>query len=145
MNRGEKTQERVLPPLFPDGDIWIRCQHRVGRRSREGMIWPRVSLAQIAALFPDCQVDVEDAIPLRMDWTAFERLLEQKRPRYYATQVTAPTLPNDMYSTFPARSMGASTIAFGTHATPVLRETMRAFPNLDFVLRGEPESLTHSS
>jgi len=128
----------VNPPA-PDGGIWIRSQHRVGRRSREGMIWPQVGLAQMAALFPDYRVEVVDAIPLRMDWAAFERLLEEKRPRYYVTQVTAPTLRNDMYGTFLARSMGATTIAFGTHVTPIPRETMHAFPSLDFALRGEPE------
>ncbi|MCP4544433.1 MAG: radical SAM protein [Chloroflexi bacterium] len=128
----------VNPPA-PDGGIWIRSQHRVGRRSREGMIWPQVGLAQMAALFPDYRVEVIDAIPLRMDWPTFERLLEEKRPRYYVTQVTAPTLRNDMYGVFLARSIGATTIAFGTHVTPIPRETMRAFPNLDYVLRGEPE------
>lgn len=167
INRGAGMQERVHPPAFPDADevvragiaaqpegavdilfvnppapdggIWIRSQHRVGRRSREGMVWPQVSLAQMAALFPDKRVEVVDAIALRMDWAAFEKLLEEKRPRYYVTQVTAPTLRNDMYGTFLARSMGATTIAFGTHVTPIPRETMRAFPTLDFALRGEPE------
>jgi len=167
VNRGAGMREQVPPPCFPDADavvragldvrpeeavdilfvnppapdggIWIRSQHRVGRRSREGMIWPQVSLAQMAALFPDHRVEVVDAIPSRMDWTAFERLLEEKRPRYYVTQVTAPTLRNDMYGAFLARSLGATTIAFGTHVTPIPRETMRAFPSLDFVLRGEPE------
>ena len=128
----------VNPPA-PDGAIWIRSQHRVGRRSREGMIWPQVSLAQLAALFPDFRVEVVDAIPLRMDWASFEQLLEEKQPRYYVTQVTAPTLRNDMYGSFLARSMGATTIAFGTHVTPIPRETMTAFPTLDYVLRGEPE------
>jgi radical SAM superfamily enzyme YgiQ (UPF0313 family) len=128
----------VNPPA-PDRGIWIRSQHRVGRRSREGMIWPQVSLAQLAALFPDLRVEVVDAIPLRMDWAAFERLLEEKRPRYYVTHVTAPTLRNDMYGTFLARSLGATTVAFGTHVTPIPRETMQAFPSLDFALRGEPE------
>ena len=84
-------------------------------------------------------MEVIDAISLRMDWPTFERLLEEKRPHYYVTQVTAPTLRNDMYGAFLARSMGATTIAFGTHVTPIPRETMRAFPSLDFVLRGEPE------
>ncbi len=167
INRGAGMQERVPPPAFPnadevvrasiaaqpegavdilfvnppapDGGIWIRSQHRVGRRSREGMVWPQVSLAQLAALFPDKRVEVVDAIALRMDWATFERLLEEKRPRYYVTQVTAPTLRNDMYGTFLARSLGATTIAFGTHVTPIPRETMRAFPTLDFALRGEPE------
>ncbi len=128
----------VNPPA-PDGGIWIRSQHRVGRRSREGMIWHQIGLAQLASLFPDYRVEIVDAIPLRMSWAAFERLLEEKRPRYYVTHVTAPTLRNDMYGAFLARSMGATTIAFGTHVTPIPRETMRAFPSLDFGLRGEPE------
>ena len=167
VNRGMGMRERIPPPRFPDADevvraslkvrptgavdilfvnppapdrsIWIRSQHRVGRRSREGMIWPQVSLAQMAALFPDYRVEVVDAIPLRMGWAEFEQLLEEKRPRYYVTQVIAPTLRNDMYGTLLARSIGATTIAFGTHVTPIPRETMRAFPSLDFALRGEPE------
>ncbi|MCK4472974.1 MAG: hypothetical protein KAW49_14425 [Anaerolineae bacterium] len=60
----------VNPPA-PDRSIWIRSQHRVGRRSREGMIWPQVSLAQMAALFPDYRVDIIDAIPHRMTWETF--------------------------------------------------------------------------
>jgi radical SAM superfamily enzyme YgiQ (UPF0313 family) len=103
------------------------------------MIWHQVGLAQMAALFPDLRVAVVDAISLRMDWASFERLLEKRRPRYYVTHVTAPTLRNDMYGAFLARSMGATTIAFGTHVTPIPRGTMRAFPSLDFALRGEPE------
>jgi len=128
----------VNPPA-PDGGIWIRSQHRVGRRSREGMIWPQVDLAQMAALFPDRRVDVVDAVPQRMTWKAFERLLREKQPRYYVTQVSAPTLQNDMYGVFLAKSLGATTIAFGTHVTPMPRATMEAYPALDFVLRGEPE------
>ncbi len=167
VNRGARMRERVPLPDFPNADpviktgindqptgrvdillvnppgpdkgIWIRSQHRVGRRSREGMIWHQVSLVQIAALFPDLSVEVIDAIPSRMSWSEFGRLLEEKRPRYYVTHVTAPTLRNDMYGAFLARSLGATTIAFGTHVTPIPSETMRNFPCLDYVLRGEPE------
>lgn len=130
----------LVNPPAPDRGIWIRSQHRVGRRSRENMIWPQVSLAQLAALLhPDYSVEIVDAIPGRMSWDDFEQLLAAKRPRYYVTQVTAPTLTNDMRGTFLARSMGARTIAFGTHVTPMPRQTLDAFPTLDFVLRGEPE------
>jgi anaerobic magnesium-protoporphyrin IX monomethyl ester cyclase len=130
----------LVNPPAPDGGIWIRSQHRVGRRSREGMIWPQVSLAQIAAmLHPDYTVEVVDAIATRMDWGQFEALIREKRPRYYITQVTAPTLLNDMYGTFLAKTIGARTVAFGTHVTPMPRESMRDHPTLDFVLRGEPE------
>lgn len=126
-------------PPTPDGAIWIRSQHRVGRRSREGMVWPQVDLAQMAALFPDYRVEVVDAVATRMGWPAFEQLLRAQQPRYYVTQVTGPTLQNDMYGCFLAKSLGAATVAFGTHVTPMPVETMRAYPSLDYVLRGEPE------
>ena len=129
----------VNPPT-PDGAIWIRSQHRVGRRSRENMIWPQVSLAQLAALLhPDYSVAIIDANATRMGWDEFEKKLREYRPRFYLTQVTAPTLTNDMYGVQLARSLGAITMAFGTHVTPMPRETMEMFPALDFVLRGEPE------
>ena len=135
-----KVDVLLVNPPSPDGGIWIRTQHRVGRRSRENMIWPQVSLAQLAALLhPDYKVEVVDAIALRMGWKEFELLLRDRRPRYYLTQVTAPTLTNDMYGDFLAKSMEAVTMAFGTHVTPMAHETLLAFPALDFVLRGEPE------
>jgi radical SAM superfamily enzyme YgiQ (UPF0313 family) len=104
------------------------------------MVWPQCSLAQLAAmLHPDYSVAVVDAIAERMTWSEFEALLRRKAPKYYLTHATAPTLTNDMYGVMLARSLGAKTIAFGTHVTPMPYETMRDFPALDFVLRGEPE------
>lgn len=138
--RASKVDVMLVNPPAPDGGIWIRSQHRVGRRSRENMIWPQVSLAQLAALlYPDYSVEVVDAIAQRMSWEEFTALLHNKLPRYYLTQVTAPTLTNDMYGVFLAKSLRTVTIAFGTHVTPMGAETLRAFPALDFVLRGEPE------
>ncbi|MGL4648392.1 MAG: B12-binding domain-containing radical SAM protein, partial [Caldilineaceae bacterium] len=135
-----KVDVLLVNPPTPDGAIWIRSQHRVGRRSRENMIWPQVSLAQIAALLmPDYTVEVVDCVALRMGWAEFEALVDDRRPKYYLTQVTAPTLRNDMYGCFLAHSVGARTMAFGTHVTPMTIETLRPFPALDFVLRGEPE------
>ena len=130
----------LVNPPSPDGGIWIRTQHRVGRRSRENMVWPQVSLAQMAALLhPAYKVKVVDAIAERMSWPEFKALLNRCQPRYYLTQVTAPTLENDMYGTFLARARGARTIAFGTHVTPIPRETMRSYASLDFILHGEPD------
>jgi len=130
----------LVNPPSPDGGIWIRTQHRVGRRSREEMVWPQCSLAQLAALLqPEYTVAVIDAIAERMSWTAFEARLREYMPKYYITQATAPTLTNDMYGVMLAKSLGARTIAFGTHVTPMPFETMRDYPALDFILRGEPE------
>lgn len=139
--RGPETVDIMLVnPPAPDGGIWIRSQHRVGRRSRENMIWPQVELATMAAcLQPEYTVEVVDAIGQRLSWAEFENILSKKRPRYYLTQVTAPTLTNDMYGVFLAKSKGARTIAFGTHVTPNTINTMQTYPALDYILRGEPE------
>ncbi|OGO16110.1 MAG: radical SAM protein [Chloroflexi bacterium RBG_13_68_17] len=130
----------LVNPPTPDGGLWIRTQHRVGRRTRENMVWPQVSLAQMAALLhPAYTLAVIDANAERIGWPEFGRLLDQYRPRFYLTQVTAPTLENDMYGCFLARARGATTIAFGTHVTPIPRETLRMYPALDYVLVGEPD------
>jgi len=130
----------LVNPPSPDGGIWIRSQHRVGRKSRENMIWPQVSLAQMAALLaPDYRVAIIDAIAERLSWQAFETRVRAAQPKFYITQVTAPTLHNDMYGVFIAKAVGAKTMAFGTHVTPMTRETLGPYPALDFVLRGEPD------
>ncbi len=130
----------LVNPPTPDGGYWIRTQHRVGRRTRENMVWPQVSLAQMAALLHDTyKVAIIDANAERMSWPEFTKALDRYQPKYYMTQVTAPTLENDLYGCFLAHARGAKTIAFGTHVTPIPRETMRPYPSLDFVLVGEPD------
>jgi len=130
----------LVNPPTPDKGLWIRTQHRVGRRSRENMVWPQVSLAQMAALLhPDYSVRIVDANAERMGWPEFAALLSELRPAYYITQLTAPTLENDMYGVFLAKARGARTVAFGTHVTPIPRETMRPYPSLDHVIVGEPD------
>jgi anaerobic magnesium-protoporphyrin IX monomethyl ester cyclase len=130
----------LVNPPTPDGGLWIRTQHRVGRRTRENMVWPQVSLAQMAALLhPVYKVKVVDCNAERMGWPEFTILLDQCQPKYYLTQLTAPTLENDLYGCFLAHARGAKTIAFGTHITPIPVETMRSYPSLDFALVGEPD------
>jgi radical SAM superfamily enzyme YgiQ (UPF0313 family) len=130
----------LVNPPTPDGGYWIRTQHRVGRRTRENMVWPQVSLAQMAALLhPTYRVKIIDANAERMGWPEFAKEIERYQPKYYLTQLTAPTLENDMYGCFMAKARGAMTMAFGTHITPIPVETMRPFPALDFGLVGEPD------
>ena len=141
--RGEKSNVDVLlvNPPTPDGAIWIRTQHRVGRRSRENMIWPQVSLAQLAALLqPTYSVRVIDA-DRRADGLEDVRGDRSEGARRATTSPRSPRRP--CRTTCTARSspscVGAVTMAFGTHITPMPRETLRPYPALDFVLRGEPD------
>src|SRR5258707_13215015 len=62
----------LVNPPTPDGALWIRTQHRVGRRTRENMVWPQVSLAQMAALLhPAYTLKIIDANAERMSWKEF--------------------------------------------------------------------------
>ena len=136
----EAVDVLLVNPPTPDGGLWIRTQHRVGRRTRENMVWPQVSLAQMAALLhPVYTVKVIDANAERMSWAEFTRILDRYQPKYYLSQLTAPTLENDLYGVFLAKARGATTMVFGTHVTPIPRETMRPYPALDFALTGEPD------
>ena len=130
----------VNPPS-PDGEVFIRDIHRVGRRSREKMIWPQTELAGCAAVIEDAGYTTEiiDCIAEYMDWPTFQDKLERLRPRFLVTNVTAPTLKNDLMTTFLARSLGTTTIAIGSHVTPMALETLQDYPTLDVVVRHEPE------
>lgn len=139
--RGKDAVDVLLVnPPTPDGGLWIRTQHRVGRRTRENMVWPQVSLAQMAALLvPTYKVQIIDANAERMGWREFANLISKYQPKYYLSQLTAPTLENDMYGVFLAKARGATTMVFGTHITPIPVETMRPYPALDIGLVGEPD------
>ena len=82
--RSEESVDILLVnPPTPDGQLWIRTQHRVGRRTRENMVWPQVSLAQMAALLhPVYTLKVIDANAERMSWPEFTKLLDKYQPRY---------------------------------------------------------------
>ena len=109
--RQERSNVDVLlvNPPSPDGGIWIRTQHRVGRRTRENMIWPQVSLAQMAALLQPDYTRRDRRRHRRADELDGVRgsCCASERPKYYLTQVTAPTLTNDMYGAFLAKALGA--------------------------------------
>lgn len=131
----------VLNPPSPDGDLFLRDIARVGRRTRDGIIWPQTALAQIGAVMQEAgySVDVIDAIGLGMTWPEFEKYMWRHKPRYMIIHATAPTLTNDMRTTFVGKAVGTISMAIGTHVTPMTRETLEAYPTLDIVVRGEPE------
>ncbi len=136
--REERPLLFINPPA-PDGETWVRCQHRAGQRAPDGTVWPQVALAQLAALFPDRQVALIDANARRLDWAATQAELVRLRPRWYVTQVAGPTLEHDLLGLAHAKRLGAATVAFGPLVTPVAYELLRRFPELDYCLCGEPE------
>src|SRR5512142_1270775 len=93
-SRGKEAVDILLVnPPTPDGGLWIRTQHRVGRRTRENMVWPQVSLAQMAALLaPVYTLKIIDANAERMGWKEFGELVKKYQPTSSPAQVTPPPL-----------------------------------------------------
>ena len=106
--RSQRLDVLVLNPPSPDGDLFLRDIARVGRRTRDGIIWPQTALAQIGAVMKEAgfTVDVVDAIGLGMTWDEFERYMWKHKPRYMVIHATAPTLTNDMRTTFIGKAVG---------------------------------------
>jgi anaerobic magnesium-protoporphyrin IX monomethyl ester cyclase len=129
----------VNPPV-PESRPRGNSNPPFGRNWPKEMIWPQVSLAQMAAMLaPDYEVAVVDAAAQHLSWTAFKAILHEKQPRYYLTLVRASTTQNDMFGVSLAHGIGAKTMAFGPYITRTAYETMDLYPSLDFVLRGESE------
>jgi anaerobic magnesium-protoporphyrin IX monomethyl ester cyclase len=130
----------LVNPPSPDGNLYIRDICRWGRKSREGMIWPQTSLAYLAAMVPKgLTVEIIDAIAENMDWNAFRRAVEEKKPSVYVSYVTGTTFAMDALGIRVAKQTGSLTLAIGTHPSAVPRDTLERIPDLDIVIRHEPE------
>lgn len=130
----------IVNPPSPDGHVYIRDICRWGRKSREGMIWPQTSLAYLAAMVPDdLSVRLIDAIAEGMPWDRFARVVSRQAPLIYVTYVTGTTFEIDARGIRLAKGIGATTIAIGTHPSAVPRDTLERIPELDVVIRHEPE------
>jgi radical SAM superfamily enzyme YgiQ (UPF0313 family) len=113
---------------------------RWGRKSREKMIWPQSSLAYLAAMVPEgLSVRIIDAIAEEMSIEQFLEEIRREQPRFYVSYITGTTFAVDALGVREAKNQGAHTIAIGTHVSAVPGNTLDLLPELDYVIRHEPE------
>lgn len=130
----------IVNPPSPDGHTYIRDVCRWGRKSREKMVWPQTSLAYLAAMVPDgLSVRIIDAIAEEMPLEHFLREVRAESPRFYVTYITGTTFTVDARCIQEAKREGATTVAVGTHVSAVPANTLDLVPELDCVIRHEPE------
>lgn len=134
------TDVLIVNPPSPDGHIYIRDMCRWGRKSREKMIWPQSSLAYLAAMVPEgMSVRIIDAIAEEMSIEQFQAEIRRERPRFYVSYITGTTFAVDALGVQEAKRQDATTIAIGTHVSAVPGNTLELLPELDYVIRHEPE------
>ncbi len=130
----------IVNPPSPDGHIYIRDMCRWGRKSREKMIWPQSSLAYLAAVVPDdMTVRIIDAIAEEMSPEAFKAEIDKEQPKFYVSYITGTTFAMDAKGVQWGKAVGATTVAVGTHVSAVPQNTLELVPELDYVVRHEPE------
>ena len=134
------TDVLIVNPPSPDGHIYIRDVCRWGRKSREKMVWPQTSLAYLAAMVPDgMTVRIIDAVAEELSADEFFEQIRTEKPKFYVTYITGTTFDIDVRGVQAAKAIGAVTIAVGTHVSAVPQNTLELVPELDAVIRHEPE------
>ncbi len=134
------TTVLIVNPPSPDGHVYIRDVCRWGRKSREKMIWPQTSLAYLAAMVPEgWTVRIIDAIAEQLTMEQFLAEVRRENPRVYVTYLIGSTFDSDALGVREAKRSGAVTVAVGTHVSAVPSNTLELVPELDYVIRHEPE------
>jgi len=130
----------VNPPSPDMTEIYIRDINRSGRKSKERIIWPQVSLAWLATqVDKDHDVKIVDCIAENMDWPAFETYLNKENPDYIVANVISSIITNDVKTFKLAKKIGAITIASGPHVTDRPEESLDKYDFLDYAIIGEAE------
>lgn len=132
----------INPPAPKKGVFIIRDFNRSGRTSKEKIIWPQTSLAYLAAMTPkNVSVKIVDCIAEKITWENLQDILKKEKPKYIGAHVITSTAHNDLRTFRLAKKINSNTktITFGPHGTELTKETFKECPNLDFIIRREPE------
>ncbi len=124
MNREDRCQQPVkelivIPPLPPTDLLYMAAI---------------AEKAGCNAMVKDYSLDAQTGIDLVRDLNEF-------KPDFIVINVTTPTIKSDLQYCTIAKEILPSIqiIAKGAHFLTFAEETLKAFPNLDFAIKGEPE------
>jgi radical SAM superfamily enzyme YgiQ (UPF0313 family) len=92
-------------------------------------------------MVPDgMSVRIIDAIAEEMSLDTFLEEIRKEKPRFYVSYITGTTFAVDARGVQEAKRQGATTVAIGTHVSAVPGNTLELIPELDCVIRHEPEA-----
>ncbi|MCP4678785.1 MAG: methyltransferase domain-containing protein, partial [Deltaproteobacteria bacterium] len=85
-------------------------------------------------------VDIVDCIAEGIDWSKFETILRDCRPRYCVSNIISATYRNDLKALRKAKNISqAITIGMGPHLTNAPAQSLREAKGLDFIICNEAE------
>ena len=117
-----------------------RCMQRKGAWTS---VWPPISLALIAAVLEreNFVVKLYDCIAQKIDWLSLAEIIKKEKPSLLICNTATPSIQNDLYLAPFAKKVIPTlyTAFFGIHVSALPDECFRMQPEVDFIIRGEPE------
>ncbi len=134
----------LLNPPAPEGVKLVRegrCMQRMGAWTA---VWAPVSLALTGALLLEKghEVILHDCIVEEIDTEGVVRIAGEFKPELVVVNAVTPSIDSDLGMAAHLKAVLPSlhVTAFGIHVTVKDKESLEKFPELDSVIRGEPET-----
>lgn len=107
-------------------------------------LWPPLSLAVIGAVLErdGHQVRIMDCPAAGLTFDDVKRTIEEMRPGAIIWSTGTPSIESDLQLASRVKEWhpAARTVVFGTHVTALDRECLQSAPDLDIIVRNEPEA-----
>lgn len=133
----------LFNPPTPDGKKFIREGRCTQEEGAWSTLWPPVSLATAAAVLERAghTVSVRDFPAEGAGMANVDRFVQTLRPDLAIWSSATASINTDLAFARRLKELvpGIKTATFGTHAATLVEESFEAFPDLDFIIRGEPE------
>lgn len=117
-----------------------RCMQRAGAWTA---IWSPISLATIGAVLREngFEVKIIDAIVECVNFEALETIVKNYQPRITIINAATPSIESDLSTCRIIKRIDSkiTTAIIGIHGTALAGECLAMQPDLDCVIRGEPE------
>ena len=133
----------LLNPLTLDNKKFIREGRCTQEQGVWATLWPPISLATIGAVLEEDghEVRIVDCAAQGSSWDELGQLINRFSPEIVIWSTGTPSIKSDldMASFIKRCNDKISTTVFGTHVTVLDKQCMEAFPEIDFIIRNEPE------
>jgi len=146
MNERSKSDFKILlvnPPSGKNGAKFIRegrCQQELGVWTT---VWPPVSLAITGNILKKTgyYIKIIDCPIENVSWNLLEIIIKEFKPDLIISSISTPTLKSDLDIVSISKNINNNIkiAVFGVHVTVMPEDALKLAPELDFVIRGEPE------
>lgn len=133
----------VINPPAANGIAVVREGRCMQRKGAWTSVWPPISLALIAAVLEKegFSVKLYDCIAQGINWLSLTEIIKKENPFLLICNTATPSIQNDLYTAKLAKEIipDVKTAFFGIHVSVLPDECFSMQPEVDFIIRGEPE------